>query len=151
MEYLSTMETIVKNSGLYRDFLSRMPAPLNNIYFDTLLAALLLLYLLYLIIDGIRLLGRKKHLRRMKEEALQRSEQERTLREQETEMQKGRLAAFLQFLQMQGRGQSRNKADAYDSPANKRGIGTSRFRIGSTHSATDFERLMEEARRNEEG
>ena len=152
MEYLSNLEMLVRESAFYNDFLSRMPMPFNNLYFDTVLAVILLLYGAFRIIDGIRMMGRRKKLQRMKEEALIQSEKERQLREQEADMQKSKIAAFLQFLQMQGQGRTPGGGSAEGAQqAPAKGIGTNRFRIGSTHSHTDFERLMEEARRNEEG
>ena len=149
MEYLSSLELAVENSSLYRDFLSRMPVPFNNIYFDTVLTAVLFFYLMYRIVDGIRMQGRRIKLRRMQQEAVQRNEEERMLRAREAELQRGKMNLFMQFLQTQ-RGQQCEEPAAYRADIKKR-VGTSRFRIGSTHSATDFERLMEEARRNEEG
>ena len=161
MEVLAELERMIEGSGVYREFLGKLPLPFSNVYFEVAAVLFLGVYLIYRIVDGVRMLQRRKRLCRMREEALLRGEEERLLREQETEVQRGKIAAFMQFLQAQNAGYGSGRGDGsgrYDSPNGgrgghsgmQRGIGTNRFRIGSTHSASDFEILMKEAEQNEE-
>ena len=154
MEYLENLEKMIAESSVYREFLGRLPLPFSNVYFEAAVVLVLGIYLVYRVIDAIRMMHRKKKLCRMKEEALQRGEEERLLREQEAEVQKGKIAAFMQFLQMQGHGAAGSGQSTGQTPSGQgwfKGIGTNRFRIGSTHSANDYEILMEEAKQRDEG
>ena len=149
MEYLTEIEKLIRESGVYQEFLRNMPVPLNNVYFDMVVAGVLVVYLIYRIGDGIRMIFRRKKLMRMREAAMLRSEEERQLREQEAELQKSKLAAFLQFIQGQGGSQGSWRDSREQRDKMFKSIGTNRLRIGSTHSASDFEILMKEAKQSE--
>lgn len=78
MKYLELVEQLVKNSTIYQEFLKKMPAPFNNPYFDTVVLILLVLYLLYRILDMIRV---KRY--RAKNRKLQRLEHQRVAQRNE--------------------------------------------------------------------
>ena len=146
MEYLNYWENIIRQSGIYREFLGKMPAPLNNVYFELLVLIVLVLVGIVKTVDIVRMRMRHRKLKRRQEEARAQNEANRLLREEEARVQQGKLAAFFQYLQMQGT----HKDAQGDMPQRQKELGGKRFRIGSTHSANDFEILMEEAKKNDD-
>ena len=68
MEFLDKLQAWLKGTSFYNDFLLHMPAPLNNIYFETILFAVLLIYCGYRIIDIIRMTKRNRDIKKHEEE-----------------------------------------------------------------------------------
>ena len=60
MDFLDSLQVWIKGTALYNDFLLHMPAPLNNIYFDTILLALVLIYCGYRVIDSVQMSKRHR-------------------------------------------------------------------------------------------
>lgn len=60
MGYLNQLQAWMERTAFYNNFLARMPAPLDNIYFDTVLLAVILLYCGYRVIDGFQMSKRHR-------------------------------------------------------------------------------------------
>ena len=146
MEYLKMLERVIRESAVYREFLMKLPSPFNNVDFVLLLSFLLGILLILKAVDLVRMRFRHKRLMKRQEAARAQSQADRLLREEEARVQQGKLAAFMQYMQMQ----ARPKEYAGDAPKQRKGLGGRLFRIGSTHSANDFEILMEEAKKNDD-
>lgn len=88
MEYFYSLQRWVSDSRLYQEVLRQMPPPCNNVYFDTVLAVLLCIYLLYRVISAIRML----HYRRKIRVKQKMKDRERDIRKQELESRERQLA-----------------------------------------------------------
>ena len=148
MEYLENIKTFIENTTLFKDVISTMPAPFNNAYFDMIFVAVLLGILICRTIDFFGMRRRHKKLKIRQEEARLQSEADRQLREEEARLQQGKLTAFMKFMEMQMKPKPEGYEGSGVSPASKKLSGR-QFRIGSTHTASDFERLMEEAKKED--
>lgn len=87
MEYFYSLQRWVSDSRLYQEVLRQMPPPCNNVYFDTVLAVLLCIYLLYRVISAIRML----HYRRKIRVKQKMKDRERDIRKQELESRERQL------------------------------------------------------------
>lgn len=122
MDFLDSLQMWIKETALYNDFLLHMPAPLNNIYFDTILLAVLLIYCIYRVIDGIQMSKRHKSVKErqleLKEKATE-NEIHIINHEREARNQREEMNQFMRFMEMsmlagttkqlQGIGQQQNK------------------------------------------
>ena len=103
MSVLDSLQIWIKGTALYNNFLLRMPAPLNNIYFDTILLALAFVYFIYRIVDGMQM--SKRH-RRVKERQLELQEKaaENEIHllnhEREARNSKEEMSQFMRFMEM---------------------------------------------------
>ena len=146
MEYFENFKTFIENTAIFRDVISTMPEPFNNAYFDIILGVVLMGILFCRSIDFLRMRRRHKKLRIRQEEERLQSEADRQLREEEARIQQGKLAAFIRFMEMQMKPKSEGYEDSGTKSASMKLSGR-QFRIESRHTASDFERLMEEAKR----
>lgn len=103
MNVLDSLQLWIKDTALYNDFLLHMPAPLNNIYFDTIVLALALVYLVYRVMDGMQM--SKRH-RRVKERQLELQEKaaENEIHiinhEREARNNREEMNQFMRFMEM---------------------------------------------------
>lgn len=98
MEYLSMFQERFGQTGVYQHFLKDMPPPVNNIYFDMVCILIAACYLVFRVVDGVRITGYHRRVRRRQaEEQRERREAERQLRERETEV-RGREEKIYHFL-----------------------------------------------------
>lgn len=116
MEYLNMFQDWFSQTGIYQQFLKNMPPPANNIYFDTACVLAAACYLVFRVVDGVRVMGYHRRVRRQQaEEQRKRYEAERELKEREKEV-RGKEEKIYRFLDACGhyfrnRG-GRNAADA---------------------------------------
>lgn len=88
MEFLNSFQEWFSQTDFYRQFLQNMPPPLNNIYFDTVCIVVIVCYLLFRIVDGLRIAGYHRRLRkRQAKERQEQREAEKLLKERETVVQ----------------------------------------------------------------
>ena len=98
MEYLKMVQEWFGRTGVYQQFLKDMPPPVNNIYFDILCVLIAACYLVFRVVDGVRITGYHRRVRRRQaEEQRGRREAERQLKERETEV-RGREEKIYHFL-----------------------------------------------------
>lgn len=98
MEYLNMFQEWFGQTGIYQQFLKNMPPPVNNIYFDIVCILIAACYLVFHVVDGVRITGYHRRVRRRQaEEQRERREAERQLRERETEI-RGREEKIYHFL-----------------------------------------------------
>lgn len=103
MDFLDSLQMWIKETALYNDFLLHMPAPLNNIYFDTILLAVLLIYCGYRVIDGVQMSKRHKAVKErqleLKEKAAE-NEIHIINHEREARNQREEMNQFMRFMEM---------------------------------------------------
>lgn len=102
MNYFYTFQNWLYQTSLYQNILEEMPAPLNNIYFDSCLLIALVGYLIYQIIDAIRIACYHRRIRRIhKTERQMQSarEQEMLYWEQQVNEKEERLGRFLDYME----------------------------------------------------
>ena len=103
MEYLNVFQEWLYQTRLYQDFLKNMPPPVNNVYFDTFLILLAVVYFAYRIVDAVRIVRyRKKARKRMAEEQAQRKAADRVLNLRETEVRdkEEKIGRFMNVMEM---------------------------------------------------
>lgn len=166
MEYLNVFQEWLYQTRLYQDFLKNMPPPINNVYFDTFLILLAVVYFAYRIVDAVRIVRyRKKARKRMIEEQAQRKASDRVLHLRETEVRdkEEKIGRFMDVMEMYFRNKGRER-DAQGAGKHK---GNFWGRLGRRESCllgessedevlgyreyTDYDReLMEEKLRTEQ-
>ena len=115
MEYLNVFQEWLYQTRLYQDFLKNMPPPVNNVYFDTFLILLAVVYILYRIVDAVRIVRyRKKARKRMAEEQAQRKAADRVLNLRETEVRdkEEKIGRFMNVMEMYFRNKGRDAQGA---------------------------------------
>lgn len=101
MEYYYSFQNWLYQTDLYQDILREMPAPLNNIYFDTVLVLGLVVYLIYRIIEWIRIRSYHKRMRKNQEKERQTrrdAEEEMKQREQMVKDKETRINHFMEYM-----------------------------------------------------
>lgn len=68
MNILNSLQAWLEATTLYNKYLLHMPAPLNNIYFDTILVILIIAYCVYRIIDDVRIYIRHRRMKKRMEQ-----------------------------------------------------------------------------------
>lgn len=115
MEYLNVFQEWLYQTKLYQDFLKNMPPPVNNVYFDTFLIILAVVYIAYRIVDAVRIFRyRKKVRKRMAEEQAQRKAADRVLNLRETEVRdkEEKIGRFMDVMEMYFRNKGRDTQGA---------------------------------------
>lgn len=115
MEYLNVFQEWLYQTRLYQDFLKNMPSPVNNVYFDTFLILLAVVYFAYRIVDAVRIVRyRKKARKRMAEEQAQRKAADRVwkLRETEVRDKEEKIGRFMDVMEMYFRSKGRDAQGA---------------------------------------
>lgn len=102
MQFLYNLTDWLAETRFYKDFLSSMPAPLDNIYFDTVLLAILILYGIYRIIDAVQASNRHRAIRRRQDE-LKEKQAENEInainREKEARSQREDMNQFMRYME----------------------------------------------------
>lgn len=102
MEYYYSLQSWLYRTNLYQGILTEMPAPLNNIYFDTVMLVVLVVYVVWRIVEIIRMFRYHKRIRKKQANDRQsRSdrEQEMSDREKQVEQKEERLNRFLDYME----------------------------------------------------
>lgn len=103
MNFLDSLQAWIEETALYKEFLLRMPAPLNNIYFDTVLLALFLIYCSYRVVDSIQMSRRHRAVKErqleLKEKAAE-NEIHMINHEREARNQREEMNQFMRFMEM---------------------------------------------------
>lgn len=102
MEYYYSLQSWLYQTNLYQGILKEMPAPLNNIHFDTVMFVVLVVYVVWRIVEIIRMFRYHKRIR--KKQANERQsrrdrEQEMLDREKQVEQNEERLNRFLDYME----------------------------------------------------
>lgn len=103
MDFLDSLQMWIKETALYNDFLLHMPAPLNNIYFDTILLAVLLMYCGYRVIDGVQMSKRHKAVKERQLELKEKTAENEIHiinHEREARNQREEMNQFMRFMEM---------------------------------------------------
>lgn len=119
MEYFYAFQNWLYQTPFYQDILRKMPTPLNNIYFDSLLAIGLLVYLIYRVIEAARIAAYRRRMRRKRDEESDiRREQELEMSDRKRKVQEkeDRLERFLDYMELlfasRAQGESYYEADS---------------------------------------
>lgn len=113
MEYLNMFQEWLYQTTLYQDFLKNMPPPVNNIYFDTFCIMLGVIYVVYRIVDAVRIARyHRKARERQAREHREKLEAEREIFERESEVREKeeKIGRFMDVMEMYFR--SRGGRDA---------------------------------------
>lgn len=103
MEFLDSLQGWIKGTALYNDFLVHMPAPLNNIYFDTILLAVLIAYGIYRVYDIIQMSKRHKAVKERQLELKEKNAENEIHiinHEREARNQREEMSQFMRFMEM---------------------------------------------------
>lgn len=103
MEYFNAFQNWLYHTGFYQDILSKMPAPLNNIYFDSVLAIGLIVYLILRIIETIRISCYRRRIRKLQageRERRREKEDEVSERERQVQEQEEKIGRFVDFMEI---------------------------------------------------
>lgn len=101
MKYFYELQDWLYQTEFYQEVLKEFPEPLNNIYFDTIVAVIIAAYLLYRVIDMLHSFFYYRRIRKMAErEQKEKKEQEARMykREQQVYEKEERLGRFMDFL-----------------------------------------------------
>lgn len=102
MEYFYAFQRWLYGSILYQNILKEMPAPLNNIYFDSFLVIGLVIYLIYRLVEAIRIARYRKHIKKQRSADRQlqtQKEEEIAFREWKVQEKEERLGRFLDYME----------------------------------------------------
>lgn len=102
MEYFNTFQNWLFHTDLYQDILSKMPVPLNNIYFDSVLAIGLVIYLILRTVEAVRISCHRSHIRKKQagEWELRRVREEKVLiRERQVQEKEEKISRFLDYME----------------------------------------------------
>lgn len=102
MEYYYSLQSWLYHTSLYQGILKEMPAPLDNIYFDTVMLVVLVVYVVWRIVESIRMFRYHKRIRKKQANVRQSRrdrEQEMLAREKQVEQKEERLNRFLDYMQ----------------------------------------------------
>lgn len=103
MEYLNMFQEWLYQTTLYQEFLKNMPPPVNNIYFDTFCILLAVIYIVYRIVDAVRIARyHRKARERQAKEQRERREAEREIYERESEVRdrEEKIGRFMDVMEM---------------------------------------------------
>lgn len=103
MEYFNAFQNWLYHTGFYQDILSKMPAPLNNIYFDSVLAIGFIVYLILRIIETIRISCYRRRIRKQQageRERRREKEDEVSARERQVQEQEEKIGRFVDFMEI---------------------------------------------------
>ena len=101
MKYFYELQDWLYQTEFYQEVLKELPEPLNNIYFDTIVAVIIVVYLLYRIVDMLHSFFYYRRIRKMAEqEQKEKKEQEARMlkREEQVYEKEERLGRFMDFL-----------------------------------------------------
>ena len=101
MKYFYELQDWLYQTEFYQEVLKELPEPLNNIYFDTIVAIIIGVYLLYRIFDMLHSFFYYRRIRKMQErERKEKKEQEARMlkREEQVYEKEERLGRFMDFL-----------------------------------------------------
>lgn len=102
MEYYYSLQSWLYQTNLYQGILKEMPAPLNNIYFDTVMFVVLVVYVVWRIVEIIRMFRYHKRIRKKQANARQSRrdrEQEILDREKQVEEKEERMNRFMVYME----------------------------------------------------
>ena len=114
MEYYYSFQNWLYQTDLYQNILREMPAPFNNIYFDTVLVLGLAVYVIYRIIETIRIACYHKRIRNKQAQERQSRrdrEQEMLFREKQVQEKEERIGRFMDYMEFLFRSRMR-RSDA---------------------------------------
>lgn len=103
MKYFYELQDWLYQTEFYQEVLKELPEPLNNIYFDTIVAVIIAAYLLYRIFNMLHSFFYYRRIRKIqKRERMEKKEQEARMlkREEQVYKKEERLGRFMDFLFM---------------------------------------------------
>ena len=67
MSYFYSFQSWLYHTSIYQNLLRELPAPLNNIYFDSILCICLALYLIYRLVETVHIIRYRMKIRKKQE------------------------------------------------------------------------------------
>ena len=101
MSYFNSFQSWLYHTSIYQNLLRELPAPLNNICFDSLLCIFLLVYLIYRLVEAVHIIRYRKKIRKKQEAArrLQREKDQELLdRERRVSEKEERIGKFFDYM-----------------------------------------------------
>lgn len=117
MEYFYAFQRWLYDTPFYQEILKELPVPLNNIYFDSLVLIGLAIYLIYRIIEAIRIACYRRRIRRKQDrERRQQLEREKEMMYRELQMQQKeeKVGRFMDYMEMLFASRT-GRADVYET------------------------------------
>lgn len=103
MEYFYSFQSWLYETRLYQEILKELPVPLNNIYFDSIVIIILIVYLIYRILEAIYVVCYRRHLRRIQEKERRRQlekEKEMLYREMQVHQKEQKFDRFMDYMEL---------------------------------------------------
>ncbi len=132
MEYFYAFQNWLYHTSFYQDILRKMPAPLNNIYFDSVFAIGLVIYLILRVVEAVRIACYRNHIRKKQagERKLRREREEEVLiRERQVQEKEEKIGRFLDYMEFLFASRARRNenyeenCETQDSKPHRRRIG----------------------------
>jgi|GEM_PF-2701415 len=135
MEYFYTFQGWLYDTPFYQEILKELPIPLNNIYFDSLVLIALAVYLVFRIIEAIRIGCYHRRIRRKQErERRQQMEREKEMmyRELQVQQKEEKVGRFMDYMEMlfASRTGRADDYETYSSPETHNSQGHQTRRVG---------------------
>lgn len=121
MEFFYAFQKWLYDTPLYQDILRELPAPLNNIYFDSLVLLSLAAYLIYRIVEALHIACYRRHIRKKQErECRQQLEREKEMmyRELQVQQKEEKLGRFMDYMDLLFASRM-GRADDYETYGNQ--------------------------------
>ncbi|MCI6243449.1 MAG: hypothetical protein PUF81_09685 [Lachnospiraceae bacterium] len=103
------------HTSIYQNLLRELPAPLNNIYFDSILCICLVLYLIYRLVETVHIIRYRKKIRKKQESDRKRrleKDQEFHEREPKADEKEERIGRFFDSMESHFTGKMRTQETA---------------------------------------
>lgn len=135
MEYFYAFQKWLYDTPFYQEILKELPVPLNNIYFDSLVLIALAVYLVFRIIEAIRIACYRGRIRRKQErERRQQLEREKEMmyRELQVQQKEEKVGRFMDYMEMlfASRTGRADDYEPYSSPETNNSQGHQTRRVG---------------------
>ena len=102
MSYFYSFQSWLYHTSIYQNLLRELPAPLNNIYFDSILCICLVVYLIYRLVESVHIIRYRKKIRRKQEADRKRrleKDQELHERERKVDEKEERIGRFFDSME----------------------------------------------------
>ena len=115
MSYFYSFQSWLYHTSIYQNLLRELPAPLNNIYFDSILCICLALYLIYRLVETVHIIRYRMKIRKKQESERKRrleKDQELHERERKVDEKEERIGRFFDSMESLFTGRMRTQEAA---------------------------------------
>ena len=149
MSYFYSFQSWLYHTSIYQNLLRELPAPLNNIYFDSILCICLVLYLIYRLVETVHIIRYRKKIRRKQESDRKRrleKDQELHERERKVDEKEERIGRFFDSMEslFTGKMRTQEAAGVCRPQKNRKSLGRKMFFLEKKGTVTGEKPDVEE-------